>query len=376
MKQEINTMNYFHVTLPAESPCDYPIVVGADFHEILSHLPEGRVFTKCVIITDDTLKTLYGNTLLTHLQHAGQDAILFSVPAGEHSKNVATYQHLIQGLVEAGCERGCVILALGGGVVGDLAGFLAGTYLRGVPYVQMPTSLLAMVDSSVGGKTGINIPQGKNLIGMVHQPLLVLTDVALLKTLPPEHLINGLIEAIKVFLIADYDSLLFVEAELEGILSGDTRLLQDVVARALAIKIGVVSRDEKERGERALLNFGHTVGHALEKVSDYTVLHGIAVGYGILVEARIAQILGVLTVEHLQAIDAIMARLGLHGHFLQQYDISEVIAATKNDKKVRSGCVQYVILQSLGKALIENNRYVHPVSDTVVQQAYSECVGA
>ena len=347
----------------------YPIQIGEQLYDIAALLPIVTTYHQIVIITDHTVKKHYGLRLQKHLQKKQLNTLLFSFPAGEHNKNYQTKQKIENAMFQQRCGKDTLILALGGGVVGDIAGYIAATYMRGIPYIQIPTTLLAMVDSSVGGKTGINTPYGKNLIGSIYQPISVVTDITLLKSLSKKHRINGLIEAVKMFLTHDAESFYFTETHLPQIINGDNKLLTDIVTRAVTIKARVVKKDEGEQNERNVLNFGHTIGHALEKLSHYRLLHGYAVAYGILVESTISHALGLLSTDQLLIIKNLLARLGIKGSTLKKYDITQLIQTTKIDKKVRSSNVNYSLLQEIGLAHTKNNHYVHPVNDKIVRQA-------
>ena len=351
-----------------ENTLHYPIHIGADLYDVTSWLPTLDV-NQIVIITDNAVKKRHGLRLQKALKRAGYNTLLLSFPTGEKSKTRKTKEALENAMLRHRCDRYTLILALGGGVVGDVAGFIAATYLRGIPYIQLPTTLLAMVDSSVGGKTAINTTYGKNLIGAVYHPVSVVADIALLKSLPKEHLICGYIEAIKMFLTHDHDSFNYAEAHLDDVITGKDNILKELVARAVKIKAGVVSRDEKERDERSLLNFGHTIGHALEKITDYRLLHAYAVAYGILVESSLSHLLGLLDKKHLAIINQLFARLGFKGSDLQSYSLTKLITATKHDKKAKSGQVHYALLNKIGSAYTTNNLYAHPVDDKIVRQA-------
>jgi len=361
------------LSIPGRPAVDYPILVGANLFAVKAWLPKTAI-SQIVIITDNTVEKHYGAQLLGALQQAGSACLLLSFRAGERSKNDTTKRRLENAMLQHRCDRSTLIVALGGGVVGDMAGFIAATYLRGVSYLQIPTTLLAMVDSCVGGKTGINTPYGKNLVGAIYQPMGVVVDVNCLKTLSKKHRINGLVEAIKVFLTYDAASFRYTVLHLSQMLQGDQALLQDLVIRAIKIKAGVVSRDETERGERSVLNFGHTMGHALEKASDYRVLHGHAVAYGILVEATIAYLLGLLDQQALNEIKVCLAQLGFHGKDLQSYDVDQLIEITKGDKKNQVGQVRYVLLQDIGRVQFTDGVYVHVVGDELVRQAFNSLI--
>lgn len=361
-------INQISVALPIKPAAGYSIIMSANLFDITTWLPN-KTFSQIVIITDSTVKKRYGLKLQNRLNQAGYNSLLLSFPAGEKSKNYKTKQVIEHAMQLHHCGRNTLIVALGGGVVGDLAGFIAATYLRGLPYIQIPTTLLAMVDSSVGGKTGINTFHGKNLIGAIYQPLCVVTDVGLLKTLSKKNIINGLIEAIKMFLTYDADSLRYTESHIQNILKGDDSILKEMVGRAVRIKAAVVSRDENESGERSVLNFGHTIGHALEKISNYTLLHGYAVAYGILVEATLSHLFGLLDNNQLLIIRNLFSKLGIHGKDLQKYDFVKLIQITKRDKKTRSGNVHYILLREIGHTHIANGNYAHTVADKIVRQA-------
>jgi len=273
------------------------------------------------------------------------------------------------------CGRDSLVLALGGGVVGDLAGFVAATYMRGIPYLQLPTSLLAMVDSSVGGKTGIDTPYGKNLIGAFWQPQAVIADMNCLATLSSAHLINGLIEAIKMFLTHQSKSFYYVKKHLDRILTRDRASLTQVIYQAVSIKAAVVSQDEKESNLRMILNAGHTIGHALEHLSHYQLMHGLAVGYGLLVEAKMAEQLGYLSQDHYQEIAMLLARLGVEGRHLKKYSPERLIQATKLDKKIKSGQSYYVLLNEIGGVQCTRGRVAQVVDDRTVKKAIQAVSG-
>lgn len=363
-------MNQVTVTIPQEAAQCYPILIGGGLLTQLSHwLP--KEVGHCVIISDETVDHYYGDKLFQALQQHGIQALRLTFAAGESSKNYAVKQQLEAQMFQHGCDRDTLILALGGGVTGDLAGFIAATYMRGVNYIQLPTSLLAMVDSSVGGKTAINNDYGKNLIGAFLQPQRVVSDIDCLRTLPAPHRIAGLVEAIKMFISHDQESVAFIRQQTKNRLVNDEGLLADIIKRAVSIKAGIVERDQKERsGERALCNFGHTIGHAIEQISDYQLLHGEAVALGILVEIRIACLLGVLSEEAAQTVDALLAQLGFAPRQLDVFDVDEVIALTKRDKKVKTGRVYYVLLQQIGQMFVNEGVFTHAVEDEIVKTAF------
>ena len=366
-------MKKLSVKIPATQPLTYPIIIDSGLLERPEvFLSANKNFNRIVIVTDNTVKKLYAANLAQRLKGAGYEVTLLSFPAGEHHKNYQTKLHLETQMLHRRLGRDSLCLALGGGVVGDLAGFTAATYMRGIPFVQIPTTLLAMVDSSVGGKTGIDTPQGKNLIGAFWQPQAVIADINCLKTLSKKQIINGLIEALKMFLTSDAKSLTYTKTKLEQILQGDETALKNLIYRAVNIKAEVVARDERENNLRMILNFGHTIGHAVEHLSQYKLLHGYAVGLGILVEAKIAQLLGFLSKEDYLFIESLFSGLGVIGKSLKKYAIQDVINATKSDKKAQTGNVNYVLLRGLGEVYINKTAFAHPVSDEIVSAAWKE----
>jgi len=244
--------------------------------------------------------------------------------------------------------RDCAVIALGGGVVGDLAGFVAATYLRGVPHVQLPTSLLAMIDSSIGGKTGVDVPAGKNLLGAFHQPRLVAADLTLLTSLPPVQLSAGLAEAVKHGVIADTEYFAFLESDHAAILSKHGSALERVVQRSVEIKAAVVAEDERESGRRAILNFGHTIGHAIEATSKFEVLHGEAVAIGMVYEARLGEALGVTAKGTADRIAQLLEQVRLPVERPDGVSADQLIEVMRGDKKVRGGEIRFALPKEIG----------------------------
>ncbi|MGO8927398.1 MAG: 3-dehydroquinate synthase [Limisphaerales bacterium] len=305
---------------------------------------------RCVIISDRNVAPRYGQAAQEALAKAGFAAALVTIPAGETAKSLRTLEACYDQLAAQRLERKSFIIALGGGVVGDLAGFVAATYLRGLPFVQVPTTLLAQVDSSVGGKVGLNLKAGKNLVGAFNQPRLVLCDLDTLASLPMREYRAGLAEVIKYGII--YDAGLFrrLERDLPRLLRREPRTLAAVVARCCEIKADVVRQDETESGLRAILNFGHTIGHALEAISHYgKYLHGEAIAIGQVAAAKLsAQVLG-LPAQDLERIERIFQRAGLPTHVkLNALHRQRLLAAMRLDKKVSSGEIKFVLARRIG----------------------------
>lgn len=339
--------------------------VKQDLQTFLSTLPDHRI----AIIADNTVTELWGEQMEMVLKLIGREAAFLTFSAGEQNKNQKTVTKLQHALLKQRFGRDTLIIALGGGVTGDIAGFIASTFLRGVPYIQVPTTLLAMIDSSVGGKVGIDTPHGKNLIGSFYQPGVVIADLVFLSTLPSEHIKNGLFEAIKLFYVSNSKSLgLLHPLDLERPLE-NPEVLAEIIWRSVRGKAFVVERDEQEQNERRILNFGHTIGHALELVSNYELLHGFAVAYGILVEAEIAEQLGILSRQSYLTVRDLLASFGIQGAAVKKYPAEEVLLATRGDKKARGGRPHYVLLNSIGSVHVVDGQYAHPVDDEVVKRA-------
>ncbi|HEX4681803.1 MAG TPA: 3-dehydroquinate synthase [Gemmatimonadaceae bacterium] len=290
-----------------------------------------------------------------------------TVPAGEAHKTRETWARLTDEMLASGYGRDTTVVALGGGVVGDLAGFVAATFMRGVPYIQVPTSLLAMIDASVGGKTGVDTSAGKNLVGAFHQPAAVVADVGLLTTLPHEHLRAGMAEAIKHGVIADADYFERVQSLAANLDALDVTALEDVVARSVAIKADVVRRDEREGGVRKTLNFGHTIGHAVELRSNFTLLHGHAVAIGMVYESVIAERIGIATDVAGRVREAVRVA-GLPAARPSGMDIESILAATHGDKKARGGSAEYALPARIGAMAGANRGWSMPVSDDLVRE--------
>jgi 3-dehydroquinate synthase len=348
----------------------YPILVGKD---LLSRLgiecKKLKLGQRCAIISDKNVAPLFGKLVEKNLRAAGFAPITITVPAGETAKSLATVQSCYDQLATHRLERKSFIVALGGGVVGDLAGFVAATYLRGIDFVQVPTTLLAQVDSSVGGKVGVNLKAGKNLVGAFHQPKFVLCDLDPLKTLPAREFRAGLAEVIKYGII--YDAKLFAELErdLPKLLKRNPQTLAQVIARCCEIKANVVSQDETESSLRAILNFGHTIGHALEAISRYgKFLHGEAISIGQVAAAKLsAKVLG-LPQSDVRRIKNIFQRAGLPTRIkLNSAQRKNLFAAMKLDKKVRAGEIKFVLAKKIGKVFWNQG-----VSDDLIHQTLDE----
>lgn len=309
---------------------------------------------KAAIITDSIVGPLYAQPLAQSLQQAGIEPIVATIPAGEQHKNLSTLLPIYDSLLAKHMERSTPVLALGGGVVGDMAGFVAATILRGVPFIQIPTTLLAMVDASVGGKVGVDTAAGKNLIGAFHQPILVLADPLILATLPPVEIRGGLAECIKHDIIRDTAGFADLEKNILRALAGDVPYLTKLVAHNVAIKAKVVESDPYEKAERAHLNLGHTFGHAIEIVSHFKISHGQAVALGTTAAAFTAERLSLLTAQDRQRIKALLEKVNLPTHGLD-LDPDLVVQAMQTDKKVRAGKIRFILPNGIGQAVIRDD---------------------
>lgn len=329
----------------------YPVHIADGAWQRLPALLEERCHAhRYVVIADGTVARLYGTDVIDLLRAAGTRAELIDFPAGEASKSRERWAELTDRMLALGCARDTGVIALGGGVTGDLAGFVAATYMRGLPLVQLPTSLLAMVDSSVGGKTGVDTPRGKNLVGAFHQPRLVVADVGSLRTLPPARLREGLAEAVKHGAILDAAYFAWIGEAADRLLAVDAAALSELVERSVRIKADIVARDVREAGPRQLLNFGHTIGHAIEQVSGYAVPHGDAVAIGMIVESRIGERLGITEKGTTRSLLDVLGRFGLPTAVPAHLDVDRILAATAADKKVSGGRVRYALLEQIGQA--------------------------
>jgi 3-dehydroquinate synthase len=340
------------VDLPA-SPYTITVRPGllADVGKLLADKFRSR---RAVIVTDSNVAATHAKAVSLSLQSSGIESIVAEIPAGEEHKTLTDLLPVYDCLLTAKIERSTPVIAVGGGVVGDMAGFVAATVLRGVPFVQIPTTLLSMVDASIGGKTGVDHAMGKNLIGAFHQPIAVLIDPDALKTLPARQFHSGLAECIKHDLIRDADGFARLEQDLSRILKLDSEMLTHFIAHNVAIKARVVVTDPFEKGERAHLNFGHTFGHAIETVSNFTYAHGEAIVLGMCAAAFASQKLGLIDGSARNRILAIIEKAGLPVRGLK-LDADRIIQTMQSDKKVRGGNIRFILLDRIGHAILREN---------------------
>ncbi|MBM3335823.1 3-dehydroquinate synthase [Candidatus Sumerlaeota bacterium] len=338
----------------------YPILIGRHwFGQLGKAVQERTTCERVLVVSDSRVNKLYGEAVTAALAQAGLTVESVVFAEGESSKTIETCMTIWSFLLANNYTRETVVVALGGGVVGDVAGFAAAAYMRGVPYVQAPTSLLAMVDSSVGGKTAVNHPLGKNMIGAFHQPLFVFTDLECLSTLDPVEFRAGFAEVVKYGVIRDADLFAFCEQQREAILALDTDALQRIVKTCCAIKADVVSADEREGGLRAILNFGHTLGHAIESLTKYSLLkHGEAVAIGMVAAGRLAVAMGRFERSDQDRIERLLESVGLPVRIPARLEAEDLIERMRKDKKVRHGRIRLVLPEAIGRVTVESD-YPH-----------------
>lgn len=346
-------MNILTVDASSKS---YPIYIGEDLLGL--HALFQKIFPKAnkiIIVSNTIVAPLYLERCKSALSGLGHAVVSIILPDGEANKNWQTLNLIFDGLLENTAERSSVLVALGGGVVGDMTGFAAAVYQRGIPFVQIPTTLLAQVDSSVGGKTAINHPLGKNMIGAFYQPEAVVIDLAVLDTLPERELSAGLAEVIKYGLIADPEFFDWLEINVEGLRAKDKTLLAEAVRRSCENKARVVGIDEHEHGLRAILNLGHTFGHAIETALGYGVcLHGEAVGIGMMIAARVSSRLGSLGLDDVERVRSLLTRAGLATD-APELGFDRWIELMGHDKKVDAGKIRFVLLEKIGCAYVTSD---------------------
>ncbi len=338
----------------------YDIITGSGILGGLGKAVEDlRPGPKVALVTNPTVHELYGHAVEDSLKASGLSTVTITIPDGEEYKSLLWAENILTELLKARLDRGSVLVALGGGVVGDIAGFAASLYMRGIRFVQVPTTLLSQVDSSVGGKTGVNHPLGKNMIGTFWQPSLVWIDVDTLRSLPKRELLAGLSEVIKYGVIWDANFFDYVSDTRERILTLDVETLTHIITRSCEIKAEVVSRDEREAGLRSVLNYGHTIGHAIESTTGYgKYLHGEAISIGMHLEAKLSHSIGILDEGEISRIKSIMDAYGLPVELPGDVDAQDMLKAMALDKKVLAGKLRFTLPERVGavKLLVEVER--------------------
>ncbi len=330
----------------------YPIFVGQEILQKLADTLNELDAKSVALISDTHVMPLYGDKVREIIRQAGIDKVAVCVlPAGEENKRLSFIEDFCGSFLEAGLDRSSVVVALGGGVVGDMAGYTAASFMRGIRHVQIPTTIVAQVDSSVGGKTAVNHPLGKNIIGAFHQPSAVIADMTLLKTLPDRELRAGLAEAIKHGVIADEALFSYMEQNVDAILKKDLKALEVPILRSCEIKSGIVSQDEREKGLRANLNYGHTFGHGIEAVTHYEkFLHGEAIALGMHAAGVLSRELGLVDTEFVERQRNCLAAYGLPVSW-PEMPVDETLELMKHDKKVQAGTMKFIVIDKLGHAV-------------------------
>jgi 3-dehydroquinate synthase len=349
---------------------DYDVTIepGA-LQRVVQIAREAAPAYRYAIISDSNVARLHGESVRRAFADAAVPAELFEFEAGEANKTRASWGWLSDELLARGYGRDACIIALGGGVTGDLGGFIAATYLRGIPVVQVPTSLLAMVDASIGGKTGVDTPHGKNMIGAFHQPAAVIIDPEVLRTLPAAEFRAGLAEAIKHAAIVDSDYMQAIERDREQLAARDAHALEQLVRRSVEIKAGIVARDPLENGERKSLNFGHTIGHAVEALSQYSLAHGFAVAIGMVAEARIGEGMQVTEAGTADRLAGILASFELQTAVPADADAISILELAARDKKAREGRIQTTLIARIGEVARNEGRWTFPLDMHSVRRA-------
>ncbi len=347
-----------HINLKNITDNSYDIIIGTKLSSVAGEIASWNDVSKYFIITDSNIKRLYGDGFLKTLRSYKIEVHLLSVPAGEKSKTRKTKEQLEDKLLKLKADRSSLIIALGGGVIGDLAGFVATTLLRGIPFIQIPTTLLSQVDSSIGGKVAVDHPLGKNLIGAFYQPKKVYVDINTLKTLSEREFRNGMAEVIKDATILDSKLFSYLEKNHPKIISNSANGILHpsyfihLINRCCELKKMIVEKDERETGLRRILNFGHTIGHAVESLSNYKLAHGEAVAIGMVAEAKISAALGMLKQSEVERLNNLIQMYNLPTDIPSRMDRNKIVRLTCQDKKAEQGIVRYTLLENIGKAIV------------------------
>lgn len=365
--------NVLHLCLERKVDESYDIVFGFDlFGDIAKWLRERQLGSVYAIVTDSKVRELYASLLESSLINAGLNVNTFSFPAGEQNKTMANCMQVIGQMSELRYGRDSAILALGGGVVGDMAGFIAAIFNRGIPYVQIPTTVLAQADSAVGGKTAVDTEFGKNLVGAFHQPVRVYVDIATLATLSEDEFRNGIAETIKHGVIRDAGFFGYLNLNIDLIMDRDEAAALSIAEENCKIKGVVVAVDPNEKGLRRILNYGHTVGHAVEKLAGYSLPHGYCISIGMMVAGRIARELGYFPQNELERQEKILRRAGLPVKIPPEIADLDIIEVTSRDKKAKGGKARYCLPKRIGEMNDFGGNYVIPVENDVVRKALEE----
>ena len=365
-------MSTFNVELKKVVDDSYEIEIGFDLEDkLVKDLKSGLVgnIKKFALVTDSNVKELYGKKIYEKIKEAGYNADLFVFEAGEKSKTRKTKEEIEDAMLEKGYRRDCCIIAIGGGVVTDLAGFVAGTFGRGVPFINYATTLLSAADASVGGKTAVDTPLATNLIGLFNQPKKVYLDIKAWNTLPKRQICSGLAETIKHACISDKNFFEYIEKNIEEILALKTEVCEHIAEENCKIKYKVVMKDERESGLREILNLGHTVGRAIETVSEYKLLHGEALSIGLVAEVKLAYKLGYVTAEERDKVINLLEKANLPITIPEYIDREKLVKKLYTDKKVRDGKLRFVLQKGIGNVVeFENGQFATPISEEVAKE--------
>lgn len=369
---KIKTMKKITVNLRKYMDDSYDIVIGKDITGDLTEFLSTKIPAHSyAIITDSNVEELYGRKLYDNIKSHLPVVELISFPAGEQNKN-RHYKEMIEDIMLAhNFGRDSAVIAVGGGVVGDMSGFVAATYCRGIPHIQLPTSLVACVDSSVGGKTAVDTPHGKNLIGAFHQPLKVIIDISTLGTLPGKEMQEGMAEVIKYGVIDDSELFSIIEKNIDDIYNHDTDILTEIIERSCRIKAQVVEQDEKETDLRKILNYGHTIGHAIENLSSYRLSHGRAISIGMVLEALISVKIGYLGSDSAARIKKLIEKAELPTELTEKIDPEMIINTMKLDKKSRKGAIEMALPSDIGNMKRGSSGYGIKVEEDIIREVLS-----
>lgn len=365
-------MSKFHVELKKVIDDSYDIEIGNELdNKLIDDIKAGLVggIHKFAVVTDDIVKGLYADKIYEDLVSNGYEANIFCFPEGEKSKTRKTKEDIEDAMLAKGYRRDCCIIAVGGGVVTDLAGFVAGTFGRGVPFINYATTLLAAADASVGGKTAVDTPLATNLIGLFNQPQKVYIDIAAWKTLPKRQVISGLAETIKHACLADREFFDYLDDNMDRILTMDKIVCEHIAEVNCRIKYEVVMKDELESGLREVLNLGHTVGRAIETVSDYELLHGEAVSIGMVAQAKLSYKLGYMSEDEYDKVVKLLEKAGLPTAIPEYIDRDKLVKKLYTDKKVRDGKLRFVLEKGIGSVVeFEEGIFARPIEESVARE--------
>jgi len=349
-------MKRIKINLDKRSSLSYEISMGYNILDRIGLvIAKSNLAHRYIVIADSNVSAIYGGKFLAVLRDMAIKVDLIEFPAGEKSKNIDSILGIVRKLIGLGADRSSALIALGGGVTGDMTGFIASIYMRSIPYIQIPTSLLAQVDSSIGGKTGIDLPEGKNLLGAFFQPAMVFVDLQFLNTLPDGEFNNGLSEIVKYGIIDDIELFNLLEMETDGIRKRDPDLLETIVGRSCKIKKGVVEIDERDMGMRRILNFGHTIGHAVEAESGYKISHGNAISVGMIASARISEKLKHLSSGDRDRIEHLIGSIDLLDHIPESISTEGILSKMRTDKKKKGDSIHFVLLKKIGLPFINGS---------------------